>query len=97
MAPKKRIRPPSPARPWDYDSADSDGGGGAERLAAGESLVEELISMYLMGARMTAKSLCALCWHAKEAGVKPAEKYAFRIGAPSGHYQRKLDSALDFK
>ena len=98
MSPKKRDRSPSPVLPWDHDSGDSDYGIDHQQiLETGESLVEELISMYLMGKPMTAKSLCTLCWYAKNAGVKPAKKYSFRVGAPTGHYQRKLDSALGFK
>eukprot|EP00959_Pyramimonas_sp_CCMP1952_P282608 5906803-Pyramimonas_sp.AAC.3 len=100
MAPKKRTRSGSPVRPWDFDSGDSDVGAhrqSEEQVVAGEALIEELISMYLMGTRMTAKSFCTLCWHAKNAGVKQAERFSFRLGAPSGHYQRKLDNALGFK
>eukprot|EP00959_Pyramimonas_sp_CCMP1952_P463775 9485501-Pyramimonas_sp.AAC.1 len=65
-ASRKRRRPPSPPRPWGEDL-----GAGIDHVArslAGKALAEELVDMYLVGGRMTAKTLCVLCHFASEAG-----------------------------
>ena len=61
--------------------------------AAGENLVELLLTLYFEG-RVSAKTLCVLCWWAHRAGAAgPASNYAFRPGAPSGHYAAHIDRA----
>ena len=60
---------------------------------AGENLVELLLTLYFEG-RVSAKTLCVLCWWAHRAGAAgPASNYAFRPGAPSGHYAAHIDRA----
>jgi hypothetical protein len=51
-----------------------------------------LLTMHL---EMSARLLCQLCFYAKHAGaVGSVSDFALRPNASSGHYQRKVDSAL---
>ena len=62
-----------------------------EGEAAGEMFIDFLLTLHFSG-HMSAKSLCVLSWWASRAGaLGPAQKYAFRPDAPSGHYQRHVD------
>jgi len=59
----------------------------------GEVLVE-LLAQLLFEHNISAKSMCLICYWADKVGAKgPLGKYALRPGAPTGHYQRKVDSA----
>ena len=92
---RKRRRPPSPPRPWDDDL-----GTGIDHVArslAGKALAEELIDMYLVGGRMTAKALCVLCHFASEAGVAEVAQYALKPCDSTGNYQKKLDRVLELR
>ena len=47
--------------------------------------------------KISAKDVCVLCWYASKAGMSDdVRRIGFRPDAPSGHYQRHLDSVLDF-
>ena len=61
--------------------------------AAGEEFVQTLLELHFAG-KLAAKTLCILCYWAEKAGVAAAKNYAFRPGAPSGHFQRHLDGVL---
>ena len=63
---------------------------------AGEMFVEFALTLYFEG-KLSAKSLCCLCWWAEQAGAKqePISKFALSPSASSGHFQRKVDVALD--
>ena len=71
--------------------------GEAERIAAGNEFIDYLLDLQASD-KLSAKSVCVLCYfaglggkgnHVKELGLRP--------DAPSGHYQRHLDSKLQFK
>lgn len=60
--------------------------------AAGETLVEFLLSLHYAG-KLSARTLCVICWFAAKSGAQgPVEKFGFRPEAPTGHFQRHLDS-----
>ena len=62
--------------------------------AAGDCLVEYLLDMHYEG-RLSAKAVCVACWFAHKAGAQGSiGRYAFRPNAPTGHYQRHLDSVM---
>ena len=63
----------------------------AQREQAGTALADLLLQLHREGL-MTAKHTCLISHYAHKAGAcgRVAE-YAFRPGAPSGHYQRHLD------
>ena len=67
---------------------------------AGDKLANELLALLERGeARggLSARSVCTLAYHAKEAGARGfVEQLAFRPNAPSGHFQRHLDVVLSF-
>ena len=47
--------------------------------------------------KISAKDVCVLCWYASKSGMSDdVRRIGFRPDAPSGHYQRHLDSVLDF-
>ena len=47
--------------------------------------------------KISAKDVCVFCWYASKAGMSDdVRRIGFRPDAPSGHYQRHLDSVLDF-
>ena len=58
-------------------------------------LVEELLDMYFGQKKMSAKSLCCLCWWAAKAGaVGQVHELKYRPGAQTGQFQKHLDRAL---
>ena len=58
-----------------------------------EEFVSLLTDMYLSG-KMHAKAVCVLSFWAAKAGVEAAKPFALHPQAATGHYQRKLDTAL---
>eukprot|EP00959_Pyramimonas_sp_CCMP1952_P243320 5086003-Pyramimonas_sp.AAC.1 len=96
MPPKKKGRTgsPSPIRPWDDGLGTEQRDFRAEAIAA-DAFLEELIDMYLMGKKMSAKHLCILCHHASNAGIQAASKFAMPPQRATGNYQKKLDSVLE--
>ncbi len=62
---------------------------------AANLFLEEILDMYLLGKKMSAKHVCTLCHYASLAGIRHAKKYALKPDSPTGHFQRKLDLALD--
>jgi len=59
---------------------------------AANLLIQFLFSLHYAG-KLSARSLCVICWYASKAGgVGDLETYGFRSDAPSGHFQRHLDS-----
>jgi hypothetical protein len=63
----------------------------------GVMFVSKLVDMNATGKKMSAKDLCVLCYWASGAKIHgPAQSFALKPDLEqSGHYQRKLDSALD--
>lgn len=89
------VRPPPAPHPPSPPPDESDSEAEPE-LTAGAALVNNLVDLYVSRA-LTAKDLCVLCWHAKNAGIAEAAPHAFRPNAASsGHYQRHLDKSLPF-
>ena len=68
----------------------------AARMEAGMEFTKMLGELYLLG-QLSATSICTLCWWAQKAGIPEAERFALKPESPSGHYARKLDSALGLK
>ena len=59
----------------------------------GQRLVGVVVEHWLSG-RLSAAQACELCYWAKHAGIGEAKPFALRPGAPTGHYGRKIKSAL---
>ena len=55
----------------------------------------QLMLSYLHERTLNAKQFCQLMYWVGRAGVQDAIKYGLALGAPSGHYQRKLDLVLE--
>ena len=70
-----------------------------ERREAAEEFVELLLKLKLTGERVSAKHVCLLCHYVVSAGVGDPNVAALALGPlpseQSGHYQRKLDDALN--
>lgn len=80
------------ARPPGPDSEEEEDWEKVSGPAAGDLFLEELYSLHFAG-KLSARSLCVLCWHASRAGAQgEVAKHGFRPDAPSGHYQRHLDA-----
>ena len=63
--------------------------------SAGQQLVDHATHLYLMRS-LSAADFCVLMHWSNAAGVKEAERYAYKPGAPTGHYQRHLNSVFPF-
>lgn len=99
--PKRGLSPPKPweAPQWAQDAVEAERVRGLDhaKKAAAAELIEELVDHYLTGKRFSAKSLCVVSHWAAEAGISECKKYALAPGASTGHYQRKIDAALDLQ
>jgi hypothetical protein len=63
---------------------------------AGLEFADFLLDLKVKGKRLSARDVCVLCHYAKAAGIQgPACDMAFRPNAPTGHYQRHLDSSTE--
>ena len=63
-------------------------------LEAGQELADFLITLKQIG-RLSAKDVCVLCHYATIAGLTgPATEFSFRLDAPTGHYNRHLNTVL---
>ena len=62
---------------------------------AGQQLVDHASNLYLMRS-MSAQDFCVMMYWSSAAGVKEAEPYGYKPGAPPGHYQRHLRGAFPF-
>jgi hypothetical protein len=60
--------------------------------AAGNLLMDMLLMLHYSG-RLSAKSLCVICWWASRAGAASVSACALRPDSQSGHFQRKVDGA----
>jgi hypothetical protein len=81
---------------WDASDSDED----LNTLSPGDAseyLLNFLFSLHYAG-KLSAKSLCVISWYASLAGgAAPLDKFGFRPDAPSGHYQRHLDTVNGIK
>ena len=62
--------------------------------AAALCLLDLLLSLYYQSS-MSAATFCAICYWVGLCGVQSVAKFGKAPGAPSGHYQRFLDSKLE--
>ena len=79
---------------WDAERADPTEPHLATGEEAGDLLINFLLDLHFHGL-MSAKTLCVIAWYSSKAGaVGNIGSYGFRPNAPSGHYQRHLDTCL---
>ena len=101
----------APVRRWDVREADpdeaaSDAGSSdddedveenakSDPVLAAEMFVDFALSLYFEG-KLSAKSLCVLCWWAELAGARQdrIREFSLRPSSSTGHFQRKIDSVL---
>lgn len=63
---------------------------------AGTAFMDVCMEMLNSG-RMSAKTVCTLCWYASRAGaLGPVARYALNPESPSGHFQRHIDRKNGF-
>ena len=68
-----------------------------KKQEAGNELAELLLQLRLEG-QLSAKHVCTIAYWASKAGaVGPAATLAFRPDAPTGHFQRRLDSVAGLR
>jgi hypothetical protein len=91
---------------WESDSANSAGGGGGpsdgdssdsdlgDTSDPGRDLVDFAMCLYMERA-LSAAQFCVLMHLCSKCGVEQATPLSFRPGAPTGHYQRHLNSVLE--
>lgn len=81
--------------PGDDEVSGDEGKRFAEGSAAGDILAEFLLTLLLEG-KMSAKTMCTICFWAKQSGAKgKASEFAYRPDLPpeqSGHYFRHVDT-----
>jgi len=58
----------------------------------GDILIDFLLEL-LWTNRLSAKSVCTICYWASRAGATSVARFSMRPSAPSGHFQRKVDRA----
>ena len=79
---------------WDEDFTEGEDSTFANGVEAGDALLNYLLSLHVSG-KLSAKSLCVVSWYASRAGsLGDVKNFAFRPSAPTGHFQRHVDSAL---
>ena len=84
---------PEPSVARDAPGADA-GDADDPQCEAGAELADLLLNLHVEGS-LSAKHTCLIAHWAREAGAKgPIGDLAFRPNAPSGHYQRHVDSAM---
>ena len=81
------------------DESDPENNLDAEGVEAGQYFISMLLHLHYTG-KMSAKTVCCLCWWAKQAGIQgPAKDYAYKPTAQSGKFQRHIDrvNGIDLK
>ena len=80
---------------WGADDVDDD-----DPKLAVDSATQAYVDYLLYLAdesKISAEDVCVSCWYASKVGMSDdVRRIGFRPDAPSGHYQRHLDSVLDF-
>ena len=101
--PKKKPPPAPRHHEWDrnayWEDDDTDSGTDTESLggrSAAAVLADMLLSLLFAGT-LSARMVCTLAFWCVKAGCQGTEvtRLSFRPGAPTGHYQRHLDTVLD--
>ena len=85
----------------EFDASEDDANDEVEPTAwaaerAAELFLESLLALFLTS-KVSAESIGVICYHAFHAGIAQANKFAFRPGAPSGHYSRHMKDVLGFR
>jgi len=76
-----------------YESSSDDSDGECTAAEAAARLLDFVLNMHQTGA-LSAKTACVIFWWAGKAGLDSVRRWGFRPDAPSGHFQRHLDSML---
>ena len=80
------------------DASEGSQAPGLQTDDAEEAFGDYLLDMRIRG-KISSKDVCLLSWFAMKAGLNSeggaVSRLAFRPGAPSGHYQRHLDSVTE--
>jgi hypothetical protein len=79
----------------DVHAADSDSESDFDQISAGAEFVNLHLHLYL-NRTLSAKDFCVGMFWAAKAGIPEATDLGFRPDAPSGHYQRHLNTVLPF-
>ena len=83
---------------FDASDTESDSESEAENEAqAAAANFSDLLLSLLFAGKISAKTLCVICWWCWKAGLEAAKPLAFRPDAPSGHYQRHIDTVLGIR
>ena len=100
-----------PARggdPWDHESgtpesaceeeeAEPAGGDSSEdEQATPEEELRHFCEGLYLTRKISARDLCTIFWWCSKCGVQGCEDLGFRPDAPSGHFQRKLNTAFPY-
>ena len=80
----------------EFDASEDDANDEVAAQRAAELFLESLLAL-LLTSKVSAESICVICYCAFHAGIAQANKFAFRPGAPSGHYSRHMKYALGFR
>jgi hypothetical protein len=82
---------------WDMDPDGAEGDEAADDAgAAGQELADFLINLKQIG-RLSAKDVCMISYYGKLSGLTgPAAEFSFRPDAPTGHYNRHLNTVMRF-
>ena len=79
--------------PEGFGDGDSDSDHAEVESTPWDDFLEFVFDLLMMRV-LNAKQFCLIMWYAWKAGLMSAKKYAFRPGAPSGHYQRHVSSCF---
>ena len=78
---------------WNDTTDDESDGDEVSPAAATELMIDAVLNLVFAGS-LSAKSACVIFWWAGKAGLDNVRRWGFRPDAPTGHYQRHLDSLL---
>ncbi len=88
------VDPGSGPLHWDSEEEEEEQDQNISQEQASREFADMLIDLKTKG-RLSARDVCVLSFYAKHAGLQgPACDFAFRPSAPTGHFQRHLDSSL---
>ena len=80
-----------------YDTSDGESSDGECTPDEAAQLMIDLVIHMAYTGQISARSACVIFWWAGKAGLAAVRRWSFRPDAPSGHYQRHLDTMLGSK